>query len=126
MKRRHRQVFKPCRRKARKRELFSSRGTGDAFGVQFAGSLRVGSALPRAPGSRPSSLVFFPGYGTYRLSETPRLRTRLVMRRQIFLAATLLLFALVSASDAGAAVIEQLIAVINGEPYTMTNLNRYA
>jgi peptidyl-prolyl cis-trans isomerase SurA len=48
------------------------------------------------------------------------------MRRQIFLPAVLLSLALVSARDAGAAVIEQLIAVVNGEPYTMSNLNRYA
>ena len=49
-----------------------------------------------------------------------------MMRRQVINRAVLILSLLVLPHSAGAAVIEQLIAVINGEPYTLSNLNRYA
>ncbi|HLN86390.1 MAG TPA: SurA N-terminal domain-containing protein, partial [Candidatus Limnocylindrales bacterium] len=49
-----------------------------------------------------------------------------MMRRQVINRAILILSLLVLPHSTGAAVIEQLIAVINGEPYTLSNLNRYA
>ena len=48
------------------------------------------------------------------------------MRRQVIFQALLLSLVLVLPGGATGAVIEQLIAVINGEPYTLSNLNRYA
>ena len=50
----------------------------------------------------------------------------MAMRRQVIFQTILLSLVLVLPSVATSAVIEQLIAVINGEPYTLSNLNRYA
>lgn len=47
-------------------------------------------------------------------------------RRQIIYHAIVILCLLVLPRLASSAVVEQLIAVINGEPYTLSNLNRYA
>lgn len=46
--------------------------------------------------------------------------------RQILLRFALVWLALVPPVAATAAVIDQVIAVVNGEPYTLSNLNRYA
>jgi peptidyl-prolyl cis-trans isomerase SurA len=48
------------------------------------------------------------------------------MLRQTIEKSLLLLFLLIFPSVAGAAVIDQLIVVINGEPYTLSNVNAYA
>jgi peptidyl-prolyl cis-trans isomerase SurA len=48
------------------------------------------------------------------------------MRRQFIYQTLLLWLALVVPSAANDTVVEQLIAVINGEPYTLSNLNSYA
>jgi len=48
------------------------------------------------------------------------------MRRQVIFQTILLSLILVLPGAATSAVIEQLIAVINGEPYTLSSLNRYA
>ena len=50
----------------------------------------------------------------------------MTMRRQVLFQTILLSLVLVLPSVVTSAVIEQLIAVINGEPYTLSNLNRYA
>ncbi|MSP39555.1 MAG: hypothetical protein EXR70_13795 [Deltaproteobacteria bacterium] len=50
----------------------------------------------------------------------------LLMRRSIISPAIVLLGVLVPFHGARGAVIEQLIAVIDGEPFTLTNINRYA
>jgi len=49
-----------------------------------------------------------------------------MMRRQIIYQAIVILLLAVVPRAASSAVIEQLIAVINGEPYTLSNLDRYA
>jgi parvulin-like peptidyl-prolyl isomerase len=48
------------------------------------------------------------------------------MLRQTIKRSILLLLLLIFPSVAGAAVIDQLIVVINGEPYTLSNVNAYA
>jgi len=48
------------------------------------------------------------------------------MLRQALTKSFLIFFFLVNARPVGAAVIEQLIVVINGEPYTLSNVNSYA
>jgi peptidyl-prolyl cis-trans isomerase SurA len=48
------------------------------------------------------------------------------MLRQALTKSLLVFFLLVIAYPIGAAVIEQLIVVINGEPYTLSNVNSYA
>jgi parvulin-like peptidyl-prolyl isomerase len=48
------------------------------------------------------------------------------MLRQVINKSLLLFFLLVFPHGAAAAVIEQLIAIVNGEPYTLSNLNSYA
>lgn len=48
------------------------------------------------------------------------------MLRQAITKSLLVFFLLVFASAAGAAVVEQLLVVINGEPYTLSNLSNYA
>jgi len=49
-----------------------------------------------------------------------------MMRRQIICQTVLFWFISVLPSLANSTVVEQLIAVINSEPYTLSNLNRYA
>jgi peptidyl-prolyl cis-trans isomerase SurA len=49
-----------------------------------------------------------------------------MMRRQIIHHSILILSLIVLPGLASSAVIDQLVAVINGEPYTLSNLNRYA
>jgi len=49
-----------------------------------------------------------------------------MMRRQIIYQAIFILALIVLPGLASSAVIDQLVAVINGEPYTLSNLNRYA
>ena len=46
--------------------------------------------------------------------------------RRVSYQATLFLLILVLPMSAGGAVVEQLIAVVNGEPYTLSNVNRYS
>jgi peptidyl-prolyl cis-trans isomerase SurA len=48
------------------------------------------------------------------------------MLRQVIKKSLLLFFLLIFPHRVAAAVIEQLIAVVNGEPYTLSNLNAYA
>jgi len=73
------------------------------------------------------SLVFQTEYGSYWESDLHLLpRIRRMMRRQVIFQTILLSLVLVLPSVATSAVIEQLIAVINGEPYTLSSLNRYA
>ena len=48
------------------------------------------------------------------------------MRRRIIYPAIVLLGLLAPFHGAGAAVVEQLIAVVDGEPFTLSNINRYA
>jgi peptidyl-prolyl cis-trans isomerase SurA len=50
----------------------------------------------------------------------------LLMRRRIIYPAIVLLGLLAPFHGVGAAVVEQLIAVVDGEPFTLSNINRYA
>ncbi|HEV8720906.1 MAG TPA: peptidylprolyl isomerase [Candidatus Binatia bacterium] len=73
----------------------------------------------------PPGLAFKIEYGTYFKSLSLRRAAR-YMLRQVINKSLLLFFLLVFPHGAAAAVIEQLIAIVNGEPYTLSNLNSYA
>jgi parvulin-like peptidyl-prolyl isomerase len=70
----------------------------------------------------PPDLAFKIEYGNYFKS----LSITRYMLRQVINKSLLLFFLLVFPHGAAAAVIEQLIAIVNGEPYTLSNLNSYA